>query len=97
MYVPPWVVVTGIALIVVLALIALRARFSPRSKPANRTLTKQANPAVIESLRQNLRLKTGYNESLIDRLIEFERGRLPNAPLQTLMEATIERWERDNR
>jgi hypothetical protein len=48
-------------------------------------------------LRQNLRLKLGYNEPAIDRLIELERERLPDASLPVLMQAAIERWERDNR
>lgn len=56
-----------------------------------------ADPATLSSLRQNLRLKVSYNEATIDRLIELEREKLPDAPLQTLMEAAIERWERDNR
>lgn len=55
------------------------------------------DPAVLASLRQNLRLKVGYNEEIIDRLIELERERMPRASLRALMEAAIERWERDNR
>jgi hypothetical protein len=52
---------------------------------------------LIAALRQNLRIKVGWDESKIDRLIEYERERLGNLPLQTLMGAAIERWERDNR
>jgi hypothetical protein len=52
---------------------------------------------LIAALRQNLRLKVGHDEEKIDRLIDLERERLPNAPLQTLMASAIERWERDNR
>ena len=52
---------------------------------------------LIAALRQNLRIKVGWDESKIDRLIEYEHERLGNVPLQTLMGAAIERWERDNR
>ena len=55
------------------------------------------NIAILAALRQNLRLKVGYDEAKIDRLIEFERTRMPNASPQALMQAAIERWERDNR
>jgi len=58
---------------------------------------RSEDAATIAALRQNLRLKVLYNEEAIDRLIEFERSRTPGASFQTLMEAAIERWERDNR
>jgi hypothetical protein len=48
-------------------------------------------------LRQNLLRKVSWDEAVMERLIEFERGKLPNAPLHTLFESAIERWERDNR
>jgi hypothetical protein len=63
--------------------------------PTNRRQT--GNSSTLAALRQNLRLKVGWDESKIDRLIQLERERLPKASLQTLMEAAIERWERDNR
>jgi hypothetical protein len=97
MYVPPWVIVAGILIIAILAYLALRSRKTIAANPRLTPASKAPSPAVIESLRQNLRLKTGYNEPLIDRLIQFERGRLPNGSLQTWMEAAIERYERDNR
>lgn len=97
MYVSPYAIFATVVVVVMLVYIALRRRVGAITKPAGKSGPKVANPAVIESLRQNLRLKTGYNEPLIDRLIQFERERLPNAPLQSLMESAIERWERDNR
>lgn len=97
MYIPPYAIFATVVLIVILVYIALRPKLGATTKPVGISGPKVANPAVIESLRQNLRLKTGYNEPLIDRLIQFERERVPNAPLQTLMESAIERWERDNR
>jgi hypothetical protein len=52
---------------------------------------------VMAELRQNLRIKAGWDEARVDRLIQLERERMPNAPLRQLMESAIERWERDNR
>ena len=51
----------------------------------------------VTGLRQNLLRKVSWDEAVMERLIEFERGKLPNAPLHTLFESAIERWERDNR
>lgn len=56
-----------------------------------------ANTSSSAELRQNLRLKCGFDEAKIDRLIEHERAINPNASQETLMEAAIERWERDSR
>ena len=52
---------------------------------------------LIAALRQNLRIKVGWDEAKIDRLIEYEREKLGNLPIQRLMGSAIERWERDNR
>ena len=51
----------------------------------------------IARLRQNLRLKTLHNESLIDRLVQAERERSPGATEVDWYRAAIERLERDNR
>ena len=54
--------------------------------------------AEIESrLRQNLRVKLAYDEAKIDRLIELEREKRPNASLASLLESAIDRFERENR
>lgn len=60
-------------------------------------IPKPPDVPVLEKLRQNLRLKTLYNEQLIDHLIQIERDRSPNASLQELMEAAIARWEWSSR
>lgn len=49
------------------------------------------------ALRQNLRLKVGYDLGKIDQLIAMERERTPNSTEEELLAAAIERWERDNR
>jgi hypothetical protein len=51
----------------------------------------------LAALRQNLRVKCGHDEAKVDRLIEAERRRVPEAPEVKLIQAAIDRWERDNR
>jgi hypothetical protein len=65
-----------------------------RSQPVK---PRVPDPAILASLRQNLRLKLSYDETKIDRLLQLEREKMPNASLQQLMQSAIERWERDNR
>lgn len=73
------------------------------TRPASAQNIRQTQPhreyssAEIEALRQNLRLKVLYDETKIDHLIAMERERLPKGSLAELMQAAIERWERDNR
>ena len=42
-------------------------------------------------------LKFLGNQSPVDSLIEYERRKSINMPLETLMETALEQWERDNR
>jgi hypothetical protein len=55
------------------------------------------SPTLIVKLRQNLRLKVMHDEAKVDRLIDFERKYNPNGSEAELMQAAIDRWERDNR
>ena len=94
----------SVTIIVVIGLVCLMMRKRPQRHAggpinpyANKPQVQTSDPAVIARLRQNLRLKVGYNEETIDRLIAMERERIPTASLSTLMEAAIERWERENR
>ncbi len=57
----------------------------------------ESDPSIVTSLRQNLRLKVMHDEDKVERLIDMERERAPNASHRELLEAAIERWERDNR
>jgi hypothetical protein len=98
-----WIAI-GIVAGVLATLLILRAR---RPTPANRVpltaaMTRSSTPVSSEEsevgdMRQNLRLKVMYDEEKIDRLIEAERRRTPDASLAQLMRGAIERWERDNR
>jgi hypothetical protein len=64
--------------------------------------TGEPEGARREALRRNLRLKLMYDETKIDRVIEYERTELKRRgereiSLEDLMKRAIERWERDNR
>jgi len=59
------------------------------------------NPSVVsprcEAERQKMRPLTNYNEEVIDRLVAFERDRMPHASEEELHSAAHERLVRDNR
>lgn len=104
MFVPLWAISVTVAVVIgLLAYVLWQERpwlWATWKRQAAGPLNPYRNDrhgAVIERLRQNLRVKTMYREDVIDRLIQLERERLPNASLQTLMETAIQRWERDNR
>ena len=86
-------VIVGCVLIAVMLGVLYFALRKKRAASAERV----EDSTKLAGLRQNLRLKLGYDEAKIDRLIGLERERTPKASMQTLMEAAIERWERDNR
>jgi predicted nucleic acid-binding Zn-ribbon protein len=69
-----------------------------------RRLMGQPHPAeelFNQSLRQaalqnDLLKKVGGDRETAERLIEFERQRLPNATRLTWLQNAIQRWEKDN-
>ena len=69
----------------------------PQRGPAKIHFFEPKPRDILAELRQNLRVKVGWDEARIDRLIDLEREKMPSAPLRRLMESAIERWERDNR
>ena len=50
-----------------------------------------------DSLYLNLMSKVNYDQELVERLIEYERQRSPDANRTVWLKRAIERWERDNR
>jgi hypothetical protein len=76
------------------------------AKPGNflRHLTGQPHPAedlFNQSLQQaglynDLLRKTGGDRAAVERLIDFERQRLPNATRTQWLENAVMRWEEDN-
>jgi hypothetical protein len=67
------------------------------SSPVARSRPVKSDPIQIAGLRRNLRLKVLYDEAKIDRLIEAERARMPDASEVEWYRAAIARWEQDNR
>jgi hypothetical protein len=69
-----------------------------------RQLTGKPHPAeelFNQSLKQaalhnDLLKKVGGDRETVERLIEFERQRLPNANRVTWLQNAIQRWEQDN-
>ncbi len=60
-------------------------------------LEEETEDEAIERLKRNLRVKVFHNEEQMQRLIESERKRQPQSTMRVMLEAAIERWERDNR
>lgn len=50
-----------------------------------------------EELYQDLYAKVGHDHEIVERLVEFERRKTPEATRTTLLKNAIRRWERDNR
>ena len=58
---------------------------------------QRSRSARCEAERQKMRPLTNYNEEVIDRLVAFERERMPHASEEGLHSAALERLLRDNR
>jgi hypothetical protein len=50
----------------------------------------------LAALEQDLRVKCLHNNDLMERLIQSERERTPDASREQLLQAAIRRWERSN-
>jgi len=78
------------------------------TKPASPTMSQRQRNAPIapspiqhdartEQLERNLRTKCFGDKGKMERLIQYEATRAPNASRATWIQNAIERWERDNR
>lgn len=54
-------------------------------------------PASEQELYQELLQKVRYDEATLQRLLDYERSRNPDASRRELLLSAIQRWERDNR
>ena len=79
-----------------LAFVLFVVRDNFRRKKSERGKERERAQRLL-ALRKNLLMKTFGNESKVDTLIDYERKRFGELPLEELMEAAIERWEKDNR
>ncbi len=75
----------------------LIAYLIPRGRLKSVGVFSRLQPSSDGALYQELLRKAGGNQALVDRLIEFERKRMPNASQEELVRSAIERWERDLR
>ncbi len=81
-----------------------RSPGSPKRSKAKitRFLRRLKRPSRIKSMLEqelyaNLLTKSLGDKERVERLIEYERKRIPNASKEDLLHNTIDRWERDNR
>jgi len=88
-----------------------RPKFHPKSKFAlaiesvMRKIRRESHPAeelFTGALREaalfdDLLRKVGGDRSVVERLIEYERGQRPNATRLTCLQNAISRWEQENR
>lgn len=68
-----------------------------QKKSAAQTVAADKNARLIAELDKHLRQICLHDEAKVQRLIEFERKRNPNANLAVLMQDAINRWIDDNR
>lgn len=79
--------------------IYLLYRYRHRGKrriPEQSPTTKQS-PTRLDQLRNDLLLKVLGDQAKAKRLIAFERQKTPTSSEAELVQAAIDRWERDNR
>jgi hypothetical protein len=75
----------------------LIAYLIPRGRLKSVEIFSRLQSSSHDALYQELLRKAGGNQALVDRLIEFERKRMPDASREELARSAIERWERDRR
>ena len=56
-----------------------------------------ALPESEDELYQDLYVKVGYDHARVERLVDLERERFPDASRYYLLKSAIRHWERDNR
>ena len=82
-----------------------KSKFSLALESVLRKLRREPHPAeelFTGALREatlfdDLLRKVGGDRSTVERLIEYERGRRPNATRLTCLQNAISRWEQENR
>ena len=88
-----------------------RPKFRPKSKfslaleSVMRKIRREPHPAEElftgamreAALFDDLLSKVGGDRSVVERLIEYERGRKPSATRLTCLQNAISRWEHENR
>lgn len=68
-------------------------RLAGKSHPADELFNQSLKQAALYN---DLLRKVGGDRQVIERLIDFERQRLPKANRSTWLQNAIQRWEKDN-
>jgi hypothetical protein len=82
-----------------------KSKFSLAIESVMRRLRREPHPAeelFTGALREaalfdDLLRKVGGDRSVVERLIEYERGQKPDATRLTCLQKAIQRWEQENR
>lgn len=77
-----------------LAVESLLRKIKKEPHPAEELFTGAMQEAI---LFDDLLRKVGGDRSIVERLIDYERGRRPNATRLTCLQNAISRWEKENR
>ena len=77
-----------------LAIESIMRKLRRQPHPAEELFTSAMREAV---LFDDLLRKVGGDRSVVERLIEYERGQKPNATRLTCLQNAINRWEQENR
>jgi len=73
-----------------------RNRKEARSNARDKTSTSDRSPNRLDRLNNDLLLKALGDPAKAKRLVEFERRKAPTNSEAELVQAAIDRWERDN-
>jgi hypothetical protein len=69
----------------------------PTAERNRRDVIASSEATYVLDLRAKLKQKVLGNETVVERLIQYERTRNPNGHIELWVQAAIDRWERDNR
>jgi hypothetical protein len=69
----------------------------PPVERSRREVIASSEATYVLDLRAKLKQKALGNETVVERLIQYERTRNPNGHMELWVQAAIDRWEHDNR
>ena len=103
-----WIVLTVLGVLGGIATFVLSAAMNRSEAPRRYTRSPSAStrrpPSTPRASRpaqddpcQTLLVMARHDQSLVDRLVEYERQRMPDASREELCKSAMERWRRANR
>ncbi|MDX6529830.1 MAG: hypothetical protein QOH41_2120 [Blastocatellia bacterium] len=69
----------------------------PTVERNRRDVIASSEATYVLDLRAKLKQKALGNETVVERLVQYERTRNPNGHMELWVQAAIDRWEHDNR